>query len=678
MGIISKVKKAAKNYAKNVAGGAGIVAGAISSAAKKVGGKSQTANVYQGDPFASISKNPSNYQVNPDGTSKPSTAKPQTPFQLIKGAVAPKGSVSSFNPILGGGNIGNSISNGGNLLNSSVAKQVTSGGFRSSGGSSGGNAMSSISADGTSLANNRSFGSSSFSSPAGQTGLGSNVSSVPASSVVNSQLKPVVPITLPTPTISESPTIAPVADPYADLKAQEKTTQDDYLKGLLDDFQNKETGAEIENKLRKQLQIEQKQQEVSSLSGKLNGIVAQGEANKLSLVGQGRGIPEAIIGGQQAQIARETAIQALPVQAQLEAAQGNLEMANDSLDRLFKIYSDDADNEFAYKQSVRKAVYDFATTSQKRDLEKLDKMEERAYTEKQAIVKEGRALAGKAFEFGQSSLGSKIMALNPNSPTYQQELSQLTSQLKDPVQVAQLQKLNMEIREMNAQSEARAAGGANEDLTAYASQYADTGKLPSPAELKLSGLSVGQVTTMAKQIPRGKGFVVSNTTGTKSNSVSAEAEKDFQKLYNITEMTKRLKELDEKRIGGVVAGTLGKVFGSEAQGEYLTLRKAIVDEMSRMQSGAALTPDEIAVYNDYLPGRLSESFGFGQDSYKKISNFETAMNQKLENRLSNNGLSVYGYSKVPVGGVMRTVGEVIDVGGVNYRVLPDGNLTDIL
>ncbi len=434
--------------------------------------------------------------------------------------------------------------------------------------------------------------------------------------------------------------------------------------------------AGIESKIRNQLGIEQKQQEVNSLQGQLNAIVAQGQQNQLRVVGQGRGIPEAILGGQQAQFARETAIASLPVSAQLEAAQGNLEMANESLDRLFKIYSDQAQNEYNAKNRMFEVMSSISDKKVQRLFEEKKIENERAYQEKRDLYKEQNDYAKMALSNGQASLSAKISKLDYKSATFKDDLAKLQSQLRDPVQKAQLEKLNMEIAALAGQQE-----GSNDDLMAYASRYAESGTLPNPSELKLSGLSVGQVTLFAKQIPKTKGAVVAIQTGTKPTNVSAEAEKDFQKLYNITEMTKRLKELDKKRVGGIISGVTGKVFGSEDQGEYLTLRKAIVDEMSRMQSGAALTPEEIAVYNDYLPGRYSESFGLGRDSYKKITSFETAMNQKLNNRLANNGLSIYGYSTLKVPGdtaPYRTVGEIIDVKGVNYRVLPDGTLTDIL
>lgn len=129
------------------------------------------------------------------------------------------------------------------------------------------------------------------------------------------------------------------------------------------------SSADAYNKAQNETGILQKQQLVTDLTGKLNTITATGEANKLSVVGQGRGIPEGIIGGQQAQMARETAIQALPVSAQLNAAQGNLQMAQQNLNTLFQIYSTDATNAYNYKKDSAMAVYDIASKAEQKKLD---------------------------------------------------------------------------------------------------------------------------------------------------------------------------------------------------------------------------------------------------------------------------------------------------------------------
>jgi len=67
---------------------------------------------------------------------------------------------------------------------------------------------------------------------------------------------------------------------------------------------------------------------------------------------------------------------------------------------------------------------------------------------------------------------------------------------------------------------------------------------------------------------------------------------------------------------------------------------------------------------------------FGSDGSKKLNSLATAMKQTLDNSLKSNQLSIYGYSTVPVGGIDRKVGEILDMNGVKLRVLPDGTLTD--
>lgn len=219
------------------------------------------------------------------------------------------------------------------------------------------------------------------------------------------------------------------------------------------------------------------------------------------------------------------------------------------------------------------------------------------------------------------------------------------------------------------------SSGVNENALTYARQFATTGTMPSLTDLQKMGTTPAEITRMAKELPKQPGEIVSTQTGVKNTSIAAAAQDDFVRLYNITKNIEKLKELDKKRWGGLVAGSVGKVLGSDDQAAYLTARKAIVDDLSRMQSGAALTAEEVAYYEDYLPGRFSEFLGFGQDSGAKINNFETQMNNKLKNALNSNGLSIYGYSTVNLGGKEYKVGEEIEVNGVKGRVLSDGTIS---
>ena len=380
--ITSKVKKAVTNYAKNVAGGAKIVASAVSSAAKKVGGASQTGAVL-------------NAKVG-EGLNAKQTLQAYKTLGMTSSVSTPKVSISV--PKVASVS---KIPSGTNLLSSSVAKQVARGGLKTS--NSGSSSLSNISPDGTALTSNLSMSNLSGFSPVAGTSFTPTSVGIPTSSVINTPV-------LGTDKANQKLTFGeqPLTD-YTkyippEVALPETTTREDALTAYLKTLSREAPSTEDAYlKAQKETQILDKQQKVTSLTEQLNSIVNKGQAAQLSLVGQGRGIPEAIIGGQQAQIGRETAIAALPVQAQLSAAQGDLEMANSNLETLFKIYSDDAEREYSIRKEQKKMVYELATEKEKRALEKQDKLEERAYQATQDLIKSKQTIAIEAAKNGASA-----------------------------------------------------------------------------------------------------------------------------------------------------------------------------------------------------------------------------------------------------------------------------------
>lgn len=182
----------------------------------------------------------------------------------------------------------------------------------------------------------------------------------------------------------------------------------------------------------RQAGIVEKQQKVNDLSAQLNQITAQSQANQLSTVGQGRGIPEAIIGGQQAQFAREAAIQALPVSAQLQAAQGNLESAERNLNTLFQLKAQDAQNQYNYRKEVVKSIYDLADKQEQRKLDYAMKLDDRKYQEGRQNDEIAQSYAQMAVKGGQASLAGQFAKLDGSSPTFKQDLARLAGQVYSP------------------------------------------------------------------------------------------------------------------------------------------------------------------------------------------------------------------------------------------------------
>jgi len=449
-------------------------------------------------------------------------------------------------------------------------------------------------------------------------------------------------------------------------------------------------------KLEKENQLKQKQQAVNETTGQINAIVAQAQAQQLALEGQGRGQTSGFIGGEQARINREAAIQAIPLQAKLAAEQGALELAQEHIDKMFTVQSQDALAKYQYKSKLIESVYNFATGAEQRRLDAIKAKEDRAYDMQKFNIQYQRDLAKDAASYGLGGVAASILKLNPTSPTFSQDIASLQGKVVKPVEAKAptTQEVNGKLYQYNYGTGKwdLAAGfpdtttdGMNPDVISYAQQFADTGKLPGVGELKNSGITVTQVTDYAKQLPKPNGALLSQSTGVKSSTLSPTQEDGILALKDISQKIKELKILDEERQKGLLSATVGKIFGSDDQQRYIDLRGEIVDLLARARTGAALTAQEEKFYADQLPGRIAQvgvipgtGMGlFGVNSQERIDNFDSKITSTLETKLSGQGLVIQGYSKVDVPSLgKKTVGEILDIGGTQYRVLPDGTLTD--
>lgn len=129
----------------------------------------------------------------------------------------------------------------------------------------------------------------------------------------------------------------------------------------------------------KAARLREKERAVQTYTNQINNITTQAQAESLALEGQGRGITESIIGGQSAKINREAAIQALPIQAQLAAASGDLESARSFVTQKFQLLQQDAQQQYQFKMKLVESVKDFATAQEQRKLDALGKKEDQAF-----------------------------------------------------------------------------------------------------------------------------------------------------------------------------------------------------------------------------------------------------------------------------------------------------------
>lgn len=249
-----------------------------------------------------------------------------------------------------------------------------------------------------------------------------------------------------------------------------------------------------------------------------------------------------------------------------------------------------------------------------------------------------------------------------------------TQKPQDPLDIAykkaQLAKIYQEIADSKV---AASVGSDPSALIAYAQQYAADGKIPAG----IPKGSFGVIAQVAKELPKQKGQIIDSATGvapTGDTTLSTA----MASLSSVVDLAKQLKELDKERIGGLVAGSLGAVFGSNDQQRYLDLRSQIIDLLSRARSGAALTTSEEKRYGDMLPGRFSEPLGTGVNSDVRIDNFIKNISSDLENKAKAKGWTIYGVSTVDTSAGKRTVGETVVLpNGVSGRINADGTVTII-
>ena len=224
--------------------------------------------------------------------------------------------------------------------------------------------------------------------------------------------------------------------------------------------------------------------------------------------------------------------------------------------------------------------------------------------------------------------------------------------------------------------------GANEissNLAAYGQRIVSEGKLPSPAELKASGLTVGEVSEYAKSLPKPKGALVSIATGVTPNNLSALQVQGITAMNEVVGDTlPRLKELFPKLYTGVIGGVAGAIHTTQDRQDYNTFKQEFLSKLLVARSGAAVTEQEYARYAKMLPGTFNQMLFLGSDGLKKLNALDKSMNVNLKNILSTTQTSVYGYTKTKLNGDPSgqeyTVGDVIDINGIQASVLPDGTL----
>lgn len=249
----------------------------------------------------------------------------------------------------------------------------------------------------------------------------------------DSMTKTVSPVSIPPAPTYTPPMVTPIANTTSDVPQFLK----DYLSATpptnpINDYNNLYNQSGIDTK---QQAVNESTNRINALNAELQGITAAQTAKELKL--KEEGISSGAIKGRSLDLERQNAIASLPIQAQILAEQatltGNtalLQQAQDKLNQTFKIQTDYNAQLFNYNQSLRDAVYQYATKQQQQQLDAQKQADQNAFTLLQNNLNYAQQLAGEAIQNGQGSLAGQITALDPNSPTYTQDLARLAGQIQ--------------------------------------------------------------------------------------------------------------------------------------------------------------------------------------------------------------------------------------------------------
>lgn len=185
-----------------------------------------------------------------------------------------------------------------------------------------------------------------------------------------------------------------------------ETGTDATLKYIQEQMQNTAEDTRIDRQdIERQVGLKQMQAEASAIKAQVLGTKAEFEAKRQSLIGQGRGIPEVIIGGQQEALDRQEAIKLMPLLAQYQIATDNLNAAQETVSNFIADEQAYLNRVYQTRMSVLDKAYDLAIGREKDAITEVRRREDQAL----ATAKENRQRIDDYYQLALSN-GDKTTA----------------------------------------------------------------------------------------------------------------------------------------------------------------------------------------------------------------------------------------------------------------------------
>ncbi len=373
---------------------------------------------------------------------------------------------------------------------------------------------------------------------------------------------------------------------------------------------------------------------------------------------------------------RQNALRAIPVQAQvlgaqadLAYAQGNtrlseeiLTQAKEQLNTLFQVHQQDAQNQYNYNTKVRERAYDFMTEREKKLADAKQREDDRAYDLKKDAINNQQALSQIALESGQGELAGKIAGLDPDSPTFRQDVARLQGQIVDKKQELQMQLVQEQILTQRANRQ-----------NAQVNQLIEMAKLGDANAQKSLGitpststkvtLSQKEASTLNQQITQNDNYkaidksigswralseyeklvndigatnmVVDPLDTGKSRAVWNTALLNLKEYYNLGVLNGPDLEIMQRLVPSNVKGVVGTLAGGVIS-DYITKRRVLdAIQNQKVQFEDKLDTDYLSVraqYKDYSPDQLTNL----NDLDRKYLQMKSTINPEIATFLKEN------------------------------------------
>ena len=206
------------------------------------------------------------------------------------------------------------------------------------------------------------------------------------------------------------------AQPDGTLKLveQKEPTVEDKVKDrakLLEDYMGVKESVYDDREVKRAMKERQRiQQALQAPTSELNAVIAKQNTDLLAhrkMVSENGGTTTGF-GGIESAINYNAAIRALPLQASIASLQGDLELAQDYLQELVTVKTDQINRQYEYRKMVTSSIAGIIEEEDKRAYDKVTKEDDRAYKDEQELVKTQKELSQMVMQNAPESVRTSV------------------------------------------------------------------------------------------------------------------------------------------------------------------------------------------------------------------------------------------------------------------------------